>query len=74
MKCCYCGGHTIEATTTYFEQLDNMIVIIKNVPCHKCSQCGEVFFNGAVAERLEQITEQLEKTLTEVAIVNYSVA
>ncbi len=74
MTCCYCGGDTVEATTTYFEQLDNTIVIIKNVPCDKCSQCGEVFFSGTVAERLEQITEQLEKTLTEVAIVNYSVA
>ena len=45
MTCCYCGGDMIEATTTYFEQLENTIVIIKNVPCHKCKQCGEVVYN-----------------------------
>jgi len=49
-------------------------VIIKNVPCHKCKQCGEVVYNALVVERLEQITEQLEKTLTEIAVVNYSAA
>ena len=32
MTCCYCGGDMAETTTTYFEQLENMIVIIKNVP------------------------------------------
>ncbi len=64
----------VETTTTYFEQLENTIVIIKNVPCHKCKQCGEVVYNALVVERLEQITEQLEKTLTEIAVVNYSAA
>lgn len=74
MTCCYCGGDMIETTTTYFEQLENTIVIVKNVPCHKCKQCGEVVYNALVVERLEQITEQLEKTLTEIAVVNYSAA
>lgn len=74
MTCCYCGGDMVESMTTYFEQLDHTIVIIKNVPCHKCEQCGEVVFNALVVERLEQITEQLEKTLTEIAVVNYSAA
>ncbi len=74
MTCCYCGGDMAETTTTYFEQLENTIVIIKNVPCHKCRQCGEVVYNAVVAERLMQITEQLQKSLTEIAVVNYSVA
>ena len=74
MICCSCGGDMVETTTTYFEQLESTIVIIKNVPCHKCGQCGEVVYNGIVVNRLEQIMEQLEKTLTEVAIINYSAA
>ncbi len=36
MTCCYCGGDMFETTTTYFEQLENTIAVIKNVPCHKC--------------------------------------
>ena len=74
MICCCCGGDMVESTATYFEQLENTIVIIKNVPCHKCEQCGEIVYNALVVERLEQITEQLEKTLTEIAVVNYSAA
>ena len=74
MNCCFCGADMFETTTTYFQDLENIMVIIKNVPCHKCTQCGEIVYNALVVERLEQITEQLEKSLTEIAIVNYSAA
>ena len=74
MTCCYCGGNTSESTATYVVEIGERIIIIKHVPCEKCTQCGEPFYNATVVERLEQITEQLEKTLTEIAVVNYSVA
>ena len=74
MTCCYCGGDTAESTTTYVAEIGERIIIIKHVPCEKCTQCGETFYNGTVVDRLEQITKQLEKTLTEIAIVNYSAA
>jgi YgiT-type zinc finger domain-containing protein len=60
--------------TTHFTQLDNCIVIVKNVPCSKCSQCGEVTYSGTVAQRLEQIISELEKSLAEIAVVSYSAA
>jgi threonine dehydrogenase-like Zn-dependent dehydrogenase len=54
------------------EDLGNCIVIIKNVPCMKCPQCGEVSYSGSVVRRIEQIVDDLKGALTEVAIVNYS--
>ena len=30
-------------------------IIVRNVPCHKCSQCGEVSYSGEVVARLEVI-------------------
>lgn len=72
MNCCFCGGNMVEDKTTYFEELKNTIVIIKNVPCHKCSQCGEVVYNALVVERLQNIVKRLEKELTEIAVVNYT--
>ncbi len=63
-----------EATTTHVAEVGESIIIIRHVPCYKCSQCGEVVYSGSVVERLEQITEQLEKTLTEIAVVNYTAA
>ena len=74
MTCCYCGGNTAESTTTYVVEIGERIIIIKHVPCDKCTQCGETSYNGTVVDRLEQITKQLEKTLTEIAVVNYSAA
>lgn len=48
------------------------IIIIRNVPCHKCLQCGEVSYSLDVGERLEQMVDALKDTMTEVAIVKYS--
>ena len=52
--------------------LDGHYVIIKNVPCHKCKQCGEVSFSGETAARIEEIIETLATTIKEVAIVEYA--
>lgn len=71
MTCFYCKGYLIESTTTYMEDLGNCIVIIKNVPCNKCSQCGEVSYSGTVVREIEKIISNLENSLTEIAVVNY---
>lgn len=70
--CFYCKGNLIESTTTYMEDLGNCIVIIKNVPCSKCSQCGEVSYNGTVIKQIENIISNLQNSLTEIAVVNFS--
>ena len=71
MTCFYCKGNLVESTTTYMEDLGNCIVIIKNVPCSKCSQCGEVSYSGTVVREIEKIIANLQNSLTEIAIVNY---
>lgn len=70
--CFYCKGDLIESTTTYMEDLGNCIVIIKNVPCNKCSQCGEVSYNGTVMKQIENIISNLQNSLTEIAVVNFN--
>lgn len=72
MKCFFCKDEMTSSTTTYMEDLGNCIVIIKNVPCKKCPQCGEISYSGSVVRRIEQIVDDLKGALTEVAIVNYS--
>lgn len=71
MDCFLCKGKLTDATTTYMADLGNIIVIVKNVPCHKCIQCGEESFSGSVVAQLERVIEQLRNTLTEIAVVNY---
>ena len=52
--------------------LDRHFIIIRNVPCHKYSQCGEVSYSREVAARLEEIVAKLKEVLTEMAIVEYA--
>ena len=74
MTCFFCKGTMEDSTTIHTVELKNCIVVIKNVPCHKCDQCGEVVINAEVAARIEQIVAGFEKALTEIAVVNYSAA
>jgi YgiT-type zinc finger domain-containing protein len=74
MTCFFCKGSMQAELTTHFAQVGACIIVVKNVPCSKCTQCGEVSYSGTVAQRLEQIVAELEKSLTEIAVVNYSAA
>jgi YgiT-type zinc finger domain-containing protein len=58
--------------SNYMIDLDGHFIIIKNVPCHKCSQCGEVSYTGTTVAKIEQIVEKLKDVLTEVAIVDFA--
>ncbi|MCL1845756.1 MAG: YgiT-type zinc finger protein [Defluviitaleaceae bacterium] len=46
--------------------------MVRGVPCYKCTQCGEVTFDLAVGERLEQIVDTLKNSISEIAVVQYS--
>ena len=72
MTCFFCKSDMGNNTTTYVADLDDTIIIIRNVPCRKCSQCEQAAYDLEVAERLEQIVDILKSSLTEVAIVHYS--
>lgn len=61
-----------ESTTTYTAVLKNCILIIKNVPCMKCEQCGEVLYNADILEKIDDIIAMTEKMASEVSIIDYS--
>lgn len=73
MRCTSCKSGTMtENKTTYFAQLKNCYVIIENVPCLKCDQCGDVVFRGSVVEKIDDILDGLEKIVSKISIVDYS--
>ena len=74
MTCFYCKGNMSENFTTHFAQVGDSFIIIKNVPCFKCEQCGEVVYAASVTKRLEQIIAELEKAMTEITVINYPAA
>lgn len=73
MRCTSCkSGNMQEGTTSYFAQLKDCYVIIENVPCMKCSQCGDVVFRNSIAEKIDDILDDLEKIVSKISIIDYS--
>ena len=60
-----------DLTTAYFAQLKNRYVIIENVPCLQCEQCGEILYKASVLEKVEEILDALEKVSSKIFIVDY---
>ena len=74
MNCFYCKGTIKDSITTHVVKLKTCIIIIKNVPCTECVQCGETFYNNDVALQIESIVKEFKTAIMEVAIVDYSAA
>lgn len=52
MTCLLCKGEMQPGTTIHTVQMKNCVVVIKNVPCLKCEQCGEAVLSAdTVANR-----------------------
>ena len=72
MTCFFCKGDMIESTTTHVSDFGNCIIIIRKVPCMKCNQCGETTYIGIIVQQLEEILDKVQKSMTEVIIINYN--
>ena len=73
--CMYCkGGDFIESTTTHVVNYKDSLIIIENVPCLECDQCGETYFTDAVAGRLEEIVNSVKKIAPKISIIDYNKA
>ncbi|MGM9540868.1 type II toxin-antitoxin system MqsA family antitoxin [Anaerovibrio sp.] len=68
---CHCQ-ETKYSTTTHVVTLDDCVIVVKNVPCLECVQCGENFFTDDVMEQLDKIIIQARQALSEVIITDYS--
>lgn len=71
--CFYCKGKTmVSSVTTHVVTLKNCVIVIKNVPCEECEQCGERYFSDEVMERLETIVEKAKQLASEVFVTDYA--
>ena len=71
--CMYCKCQTIiSSLTTHVVNYKNCIIIIKNVPCEECEQCGEKYYSNEVAKQLEILINIAKQLMQEIAIIDYS--
>ena len=50
------------------------LVVIKNIPCYKCTECDEIFYTGDVALKIEDIMNALASVSQEITVVYYAKA
>ena len=72
MKCISCGAETSPGTTTDVVDFGSCLIIVRNVPCHKCSVCNEILYSGTVVKRLEIIIENAKQAMNEIAIIDFN--
>ena len=71
----YCKCKTTTPSfTTHVVNYKNCIIIIKNVPCEECEQCGEKYYSNEVAKQLESLVNTAKQLMQEIAIIDFSKA
>ncbi len=70
--CMFCKNDSYRTgTTTHVVNYKSSIIIVKNVPCLVCDQCGETYLTDGVAEKVESIVESIKKIVQEITVVDY---
>lgn len=72
MKCIRCGNETYKSTTTEAVELAGGVLVIRNIPCYKCTTCDEILFTGDVVKQLEKIIAEAKRHIQELSVVNYA--
>lgn len=73
--CMFCKcKETRHSLTTHVVNYKNCIIIIKNVPCEECEQCGEKYYTNEVARQIEKLVTMAKKLMQEIAVIDYTKA
>ena len=72
MNCFMCKGKLEDKNTTFMVEMNQCIIIIKNVPSQVCKQCGEVSYSDEVAKKLEKLVHSVKDAITEITVINYT--
>jgi YgiT-type zinc finger domain-containing protein len=68
---CKCK-EVVESVTTHVVNYKGCVIVIKNVPCEECEQCGEKFYPNEVARHLEKIVNVAKNLMQEISVIDYS--
>ena len=69
----YCNGTELrDSFTTYVAAMDKYTIIIKNVPCQECVQCGEKYYTDKVMQNIEAIVKKAIDAQCECFVTEYT--
>jgi YgiT-type zinc finger domain-containing protein len=69
--CPLCGGHKKQGTTTFTVDMDETLVVIRNVPATLCALCGNEWISDEVASSIESIVEEAKSIHRQVEVTQY---
>ena len=73
--CMYCKcKDTIQSTTTHVVNNKDCVIVIINVPCEECEQCGEKYYSNEVAYQLEKLVNNAKQLMQEISVIDFSKA
>jgi YgiT-type zinc finger domain-containing protein len=72
MKCISCGAKTVSGTTSDVTDLKKCLIIVRNTPCYKCTECNEIIYTGDVIKRLDEVIKVVEQSMNEIAVLDYN--
>ena len=70
MNCDYCDGEMKKTMTTYTGKANDCVIVIENIACNKCEQCGSETYDEAEAELISQIVKEIRKIPLELAVTD----
>lgn len=71
--CVYCKGTDLrDSLTTYVAVIDKTTIIIRNVPCQECVQCGEKYYTDKVMQDIEAIVKKAIEIQSGFYVTEYS--
>jgi YgiT-type zinc finger domain-containing protein len=59
--------------TKFLKIEKNHVVLVRDVPCDKCNQCGETYFSSTTVQVLENVLNEVQSISSEItlSIINY---
>ena len=71
MNCISCGAKAFLSTTSDVTDLKSCLVIVRNTPCYKCTECNQEIYTGKVVKQLELIIDNVKQSMNEIAVFDY---
>jgi YgiT-type zinc finger domain-containing protein len=69
--CPQCGGIKKQGLTTFTVDLEDTLVVVRNVPATICTLCGKEWLSDEVAASIENIAEEAKKEHRQVEVTQY---
>jgi len=73
MKCGICKADMDETTVTYTEDIEQGVIVIRHVPAHVCTECGNIWYSGTIAVQLEKMVDRFTSLAgSEVSVIDFA--